>query len=109
MTQVVLLSMHMARRQRNDAHGREARHLIWLIAVTPRRRCLSALAEWLTACPTGGSALMILPTRFCPMMRSTSVCTRLGMAVMRSRHPLPLLGNTSGIGAAVKTHGQKPP
>ena len=30
---------------------------------------LPALAEWLTTCPTGGSALIILPTRFCPMMR----------------------------------------
>ena len=28
---------------------------------------------------------MILPTRFCPMMWSTSIRTRLGMAVMRSR------------------------
>ena len=56
-----------------------------LVEVTPRRRCLSALAKWLAACPTGGSALMVLPTRFCPMIWSTSIRTRLGVVVTRSQ------------------------
>ena len=62
-------------------------HLIRLrlVEVTPRRRCLSTLAEWLTACPTGDSALVLLPTRFYLMMWSTLIRTRLGMTVMRSR------------------------
>ena len=62
-------------------------HLIRLrlVEVTPRRRCLSALAEWLAACPTGDSELVLLPTRFYLMMWSTLIRTRLGMTVMRSR------------------------
>ena len=60
-------------------------HLIWLrpVEVAPRRRCLSTLAEWLTACPTGDPVLVPLPTRFYLLMWPALIRTRPGAMVIR--------------------------